>query len=100
MRRHTCLSARLQSASRVCGDGREISHRIPLDSRPFRTRSVAHKRAKLGMRARAWAAFCAKSVVWGLPYFCIKIAVDELSPAFVAWSLSVLAVAILLPPSR
>jgi drug/metabolite transporter (DMT)-like permease len=37
------------------------------------------------------------SVIWGLPYFLIKVAVDELSPAFVAWSRVVLAVAILLP---
>jgi drug/metabolite transporter (DMT)-like permease len=37
------------------------------------------------------------SVIWGLPYFFIKVAVDELSPAFVAWSRVVLAVAILLP---
>lgn len=49
------------------------------------------------MSARAWAAFCALSVVWGPPYFFIMIAVDELSPAFVAWSRIVLAVAILLP---
>jgi drug/metabolite transporter (DMT)-like permease len=49
------------------------------------------------MSPRAWTAFCAMSVIWGLPYFFIKVAVDELSPAFVAWSRVVLAVAILLP---
>jgi drug/metabolite transporter (DMT)-like permease len=42
-------------------------------------------------------AFWAMSVIWGLPYFFIKLAVDELSPAFVAWSRVVLAVAVVLP---
>jgi hypothetical protein len=37
------------------------------------------------------------SLIWGLPYFFIKVAVDELSPAFVAWSRVVLAVAVVLP---
>jgi drug/metabolite transporter (DMT)-like permease len=49
------------------------------------------------MSPRAWAAFCAMSLIWGLPYFFIKVAVDELSPAFVAWSRVVLAVAVVLP---
>jgi drug/metabolite transporter (DMT)-like permease len=42
-------------------------------------------------------ALWAMSVIWGLPYFFIKLAVDELSPAFVAWSRVVLAVAVVLP---
>lgn len=49
------------------------------------------------MSPRAWAAFWAMSLIWGLPYFFIKVAVDELSPGFVAWSRVVLAVAIVLP---
>jgi drug/metabolite transporter (DMT)-like permease len=49
------------------------------------------------MSPRAWAAFWAMSLIWGLPYFFIKVAVDELSPAFVAWSRVVLAVAVVLP---
>ncbi len=37
------------------------------------------------------------SVLWGIPYLFIKVAVDEgLSPAFVAWSRVVLAAAVLL----
>jgi drug/metabolite transporter (DMT)-like permease len=49
------------------------------------------------MSPRAWTAFWAMSLIWGLPYLFIKVAVDELSPAFVAWSRVVLAVAVVLP---
>ncbi len=37
------------------------------------------------------------SVIWGVPYLFIKIAVDELSAGFVAWSRVAMAAAILLP---
>jgi drug/metabolite transporter (DMT)-like permease len=47
--------------------------------------------------ARGWALFAAVSVIWGTPYLFIKIAVDELSPGFVAWSRIALAAAVLLP---
>jgi drug/metabolite transporter (DMT)-like permease len=48
------------------------------------------------MSARAWAMFAAMSVVWGMPYLFIKIAVDDgLSPAFVSWSRVVLAAVVL-----
>jgi drug/metabolite transporter (DMT)-like permease len=47
---------------------------------------------------RGWALFGAVSVIWGLPYLFIKIAVDDgLSPGFVAWSRVVLAALVLLP---
>ncbi len=50
------------------------------------------------MTARAWALFAAVSVVWGVPYLFIKLAVDEgVSPAFVAWSRVALAALLLLP---
>src|SRR2546423_12894169 len=50
------------------------------------------------MSARAWALFAASSVIWGVPYFFIKVAVDaDVPPAFVAWSRVVLAAALLLP---
>ena len=50
------------------------------------------------MSARAWALFAAVSVVWGVPYFFIKVAVDaDVPPAFVAWSRIALAAALLLP---
>jgi drug/metabolite transporter (DMT)-like permease len=49
------------------------------------------------MSARAWAGFFAMSLVWGVPYLFIKIAVDDgVPPAFVAWSRVVLAAAVLL----
>jgi drug/metabolite transporter (DMT)-like permease len=48
--------------------------------------------------ARAWALFAAVSVVWGIPYFFIKVAVDaDVPPAFVAWARIALGAAILLP---
>jgi drug/metabolite transporter (DMT)-like permease len=47
--------------------------------------------------ARAWALFAAVSVIWGMPYLFIKIAVDEISPSLVAWSRLTLAALILLP---
>jgi drug/metabolite transporter (DMT)-like permease len=49
------------------------------------------------MTARGWALFAAVSVIWGMPYLFIKIAVDELSPSVVAWSRLALAAAVLLP---
>jgi drug/metabolite transporter (DMT)-like permease len=53
------------------------------------------------MSARAWSGFAAMSVVWGIPYLFIKVAVDGgLSPAFIAWVRLVLAAAILLPLAR
>ncbi|MEY2534670.1 MAG: hypothetical protein QOF29_2580 [bacterium] len=49
------------------------------------------------MSARAWAGFAAMSVVWGIPYLFIKVAVDDgVSPAFLAWSRVTLAAAVLL----
>jgi drug/metabolite transporter (DMT)-like permease len=48
--------------------------------------------------ARGWGLFAAVSVVWGMPYLFIKIAVDDgLSPGFVAWSRVALAAVVLLP---
>jgi drug/metabolite transporter (DMT)-like permease len=47
--------------------------------------------------ARAWALFAAVSVIWGMPYLFIKIAVDEISPSLMAWSRLALAAAVLLP---
>ena len=47
--------------------------------------------------ARGWALFAAVSVIWGMPYLFIKIAVDEISPSLVAWSRLALAAAVLLP---
>jgi drug/metabolite transporter (DMT)-like permease len=50
------------------------------------------------MSARGWALFAAVSVIWGMPYLFIKIAVDDgLTPGFVAWSRVALAALVLLP---
>jgi len=46
---------------------------------------------------RAWAAFAALGLIWGVPYFFIKLAVQELSPFVVAWGRITLAALILLP---
>jgi drug/metabolite transporter (DMT)-like permease len=47
--------------------------------------------------ARAWAAFAAVSILWGIPYLFIKVAVDDgVSPTFLAWFRVVLAAALLL----
>ncbi len=50
------------------------------------------------MTPRGWAAFAAVSVLWGIPYLFIKIAVDHgATPSFVAFGRVALATAILLP---
>ena len=50
------------------------------------------------MTARAWLLFAAVSVVWGVPYFFIKVAVEAgVPPGFVAWSRVALGAALLLP---
>jgi drug/metabolite transporter (DMT)-like permease len=47
--------------------------------------------------SRAWAAFATVSVLWGIPYLFIKIAVDDgLSPGFIAWTRVTLAAVVLL----
>ena len=50
------------------------------------------------MTPRGWAAFAAVSVVWGIPYLFIKIAVDHgATPSFVAFGRVALATLVLLP---
>jgi len=50
------------------------------------------------MTARAWLLFAAVSVVWGIPYFFIKVAVEAgVPPGFVAWSRVAMAALLLLP---
>jgi drug/metabolite transporter (DMT)-like permease len=46
---------------------------------------------------RGWALFAAVSVIWGMPYLFIQIAVDEISPSLLAWSRLALAAVVLLP---
>jgi drug/metabolite transporter (DMT)-like permease len=50
------------------------------------------------MTARAWVLFVLSSVIWGVPYLFIKIAVDaDVPPAFIAWSRVAPGAALLLP---
>src|SRR5262249_32074402 len=52
------------------------------------------------MSARAWLLFALSSVIWGVPYLFIKVAVDSgIAPAFIAWSRIALATVLLLPPA-
>src|SRR3954451_4357961 len=49
------------------------------------------------MSSRAWMAFATVSVLWGIPYLFIKVAVDDgVPPGFVAWSRVGLAAVVLL----
>ncbi len=49
------------------------------------------------MSTRAWATFGAVSVLWGIPYLFIKVAVDDgVPPAFLAWVRVILAAVLLL----
>ncbi|HEY2591225.1 MAG TPA: DMT family transporter [Steroidobacteraceae bacterium] len=49
------------------------------------------------MTWRVWLAFGALGIIWGLPYFFIRIAVQEVSPFVVAWGRVTLAALVLLP---
>jgi drug/metabolite transporter (DMT)-like permease len=50
------------------------------------------------MTVRAWLLFAASSLIWGVPYLFIKIAVDDgVSPGFIAWARVALAAILLFP---
>jgi drug/metabolite transporter (DMT)-like permease len=49
------------------------------------------------MSARAWVLFGVVSLLWGVPYLFIKVAVDEVSPSFLAFTRVALAAAVLAP---
>ena len=49
------------------------------------------------MTWRGWAAFAALGIIWGLPYFFIKVAVQEVSPFTLAFVRVLLAALILMP---
>jgi drug/metabolite transporter (DMT)-like permease len=46
---------------------------------------------------RGWTVFAALGLIWGLPYFFIKLAVQEVAPILLAFCRVALAAAILLP---
>jgi drug/metabolite transporter (DMT)-like permease len=49
------------------------------------------------MSWRGWGAFAALGLIWGVPYFFIKVSVQELSPVVVAFGRVTLGASILLP---
>lgn len=49
------------------------------------------------MTRRGWIAFATVSVLWGVPYFFIKVAVDDVPAVFVAWARIALGAVVLLP---
>ncbi len=49
------------------------------------------------MSRRGWALFLTMSVIWGIPYLLIKVAVDEVSPVVVVFARCVVGAVILLP---
>jgi drug/metabolite transporter (DMT)-like permease len=49
------------------------------------------------MSRRGWVLFVAMSVIWGVPYLLIKVAVVEVSPVLVVFGRCVIGAAILLP---
>lgn len=49
------------------------------------------------MSARAWGLFGVVSLVWGLPYLFIKLAIDDVSPLGIAFARVAIGAAVLLP---
>lgn len=49
------------------------------------------------MTRRGWALFLAMSLIWGVPYLLIKIAVEEISPMELVFLRTALAAAVLVP---
>src|SRR5690242_11765150 len=54
-------------------------------------------RADRRMRAPAWVAFAALSIIWGMPYLFIKIALGGVAPLAVAWWELTIGAVVLLP---
>ena len=49
------------------------------------------------MSRRGWTLFLAMSVIWGVPYLLIKVAVEDLSPVVVVFGRCAIGAALLLP---
>ncbi|MEO6126460.1 MAG: EamA family transporter [Ilumatobacteraceae bacterium] len=49
------------------------------------------------MTKRGWLLFAAMAGIWGIPYFLIRVAVDQLQPSVVVFGRTVIAAAILVP---
>jgi drug/metabolite transporter (DMT)-like permease len=50
-----------------------------------------------GLSRRGLALFAAMSVIWGIPYLLIKVALDDLTPSFLVFARTAIAAAVLLP---
>jgi drug/metabolite transporter (DMT)-like permease len=55
------------------------------------------RRGSSGVTRRGLVLFALMSVIWGIPYLFIRVAVAEISPAFLVLTRTLLATAILLP---
>ena len=49
------------------------------------------------MSRRGWALFLTMSVIWGVPYLLIKVAVEEVLPVLMVFGRCVIGAALLLP---
>ena len=49
------------------------------------------------MTRRGWLLFAVMSVIWGVPYLLIKVAVGELSPVVVVFGRCAIGALLLLP---
>ncbi len=50
------------------------------------------------MSSRAWALFAAVSIIWGVPYLLIKVAIEDgMSPEFLSWVRCAIGAAVLAP---
>ncbi|HVF17436.1 MAG TPA: EamA family transporter [Steroidobacteraceae bacterium] len=49
------------------------------------------------MSLRIWTTFIVLCIIWGIPYFLIKVALVDLSPSVVAWGRIALGALVLLP---
>ena len=49
------------------------------------------------MSRRGWVLFLTMSVIWGIPYLLIKVAVDDVSPVMLVFARCVVGAALLLP---
>src|SRR5262249_16221367 len=68
---------------------------ISVSSTRAKWRSDSWRLAPLSWRG--WMVFLALCVVWGIPYFFVKLALEDFSPDCVAWSRAALGAAVMLP---
>ena len=91
---------RRASGSRCGGSPRFAPRATPPDARR-RGRAPAEDAPEPGrmqlVSRRGWALFLAMSVIWGVPYLLIKVAVGEVSPVMLVFVRCVVGAALLLP---